>query len=324
MRPIQVENRALEIISRVEAGQPNEDVRVELKANWIEPQKAARQIAGHANAARGEPVLWLIGVDQDRGVVGADQLELSNWYAEVASEFDGMAPEMIDTNVPYHDRTVVALLFETDRAPFVIRNPDYGVKSGVSIAFEVPWREGTSTRTANRSDLIRLLVPLLNLPEVETLHGNLTLSQSTLSQSGMYCWHLRIQLYITPQAGIPVVIPFHRCEASATLPDRGAPINLGNVRLAPPDKLASGRDLQYEPDSYTIANTGSELIVQGPGLVNFSGEAYTDKQPTALEGSIAEIRARLLPTHANNSIVIAESLAWDPSRESQEIGRWKL
>lgn len=65
MRPVEIESWALSVIQQVESRQPNEDARVEMKTNWIEHFKAARQIAGHANAARGDPILWLIGVDQD-------------------------------------------------------------------------------------------------------------------------------------------------------------------------------------------------------------------------------------------------------------------
>jgi len=320
MRPVQIESWALDIINRVEAGQPNEDARVELKADGIDPQKAARQIAGHANSARGDPVLWLIGVDQDRGVTGVNHKELASWHAEVASKFDRVAPIMVDINVPYKDKTVVALLFETDRAPFVISNPAYGVKRGVSIAFEVPWREGTRTRTANRSDLIRLLVPILNLPEVETLDGELT-----LRKHDKYHWYLKIQLYVTPQIGAPVVIPFHRCEAIIKLPALAAAVDLSNIRLTPPytptpGPIGSG----WEPDSHTVAHTQNELILQGPGVVNLSAEAWADKPPTELEGSTAEMRAKLSPTHANRSVVIAGSMVWDPSDDEKEIARWTL
>ena len=321
MRPAQIENWALEIINRVENSQPNEDSRVELKADWINPEKAARQIAGHANSARGEPVLWLVGVDQDHGVVGVDYRDLSAWYASVMAQFDGIAPRMIDINVPCQGKTVVALLFETDRAPFVIRNPAFGSQAGVSIAFEVPWREGTSTRTANRSDLIRLLVPLLNLPEVETLGGELI-----LSVHDRHHWHLKLELYITPQIGVPTVIPFHKCEASVTLPAQAILVDLQMIRLVPPYKPTTGRGawgLGWEPDSYTAASTQNELILQGPGVVNLSGEAWTDEPPSGLEGSRAEIRIRILPVYANTSILISESLGWVPTEEKGEIGRWK-
>jgi hypothetical protein len=92
MNKTQIEAWALSIIDRVRADQPIEDSRVELKSEWIEAVKAARRIAGHANAARGEPILWLIGVDEEKGVVGAKQEELANWYSAVQNQFDELAP----------------------------------------------------------------------------------------------------------------------------------------------------------------------------------------------------------------------------------------
>jgi len=60
MNKNEIENWALRVIDQVQDHQPNEDFRVELKTEWIDPVKAARLIAGQANAAHGEPVLWLI------------------------------------------------------------------------------------------------------------------------------------------------------------------------------------------------------------------------------------------------------------------------
>ncbi|MCI0564374.1 MAG: ATP-binding protein [Nitrososphaera sp.] len=320
MRSIQIESWALDVIKRVEAGQPNEDTRVELKAGWIDPDKTARHIAGHANAASGEPILWLIGIDQSKGVIGVDHNELANWYPAVASQFDGMAPVMVDINIPYLGKTIVALLFETDRAPFVVRNPDYGVKPGVSIAYEVPWREGTSTRTANRSDLIRLLVPILKLPEIEILEGKLT-----LRRHDKYRWSFELQLYITPQEMTPVVIPFHRCIATIKLPALENLITLENLRLSPPYKLAAAPvGIGWKPDSYTIAHTENELILQGPGRVNFYGEAWSDELPIKLEGSTVEIQVMLFPTHTYHSVVLTKTMVWAPADEKNEISRWTL
>jgi hypothetical protein len=77
MRPHEIERWTLNVIDRVNARQPNEDQRVELKSEWIDPYKAARRIAGHANSAHGEPILWLIGVDEEDGVVGANMVDLA-------------------------------------------------------------------------------------------------------------------------------------------------------------------------------------------------------------------------------------------------------
>lgn len=121
MRTHEIENWALNIIDRVKAGHPNEDHRVELKAAWPDPYKAARRIAGHGNAARGESFLWLIGVDKKLGVKGVSMTDLARWYAQVESQFDGLAPDMTPLNIHVDGNTIVALLFESDRAPFVIK-----------------------------------------------------------------------------------------------------------------------------------------------------------------------------------------------------------
>ena len=67
MRNTDIERWALQVIDRVERQQPVEDSRVELKREWpTSPWSTARRIAGHANAARVEPILWIIGVDEER------------------------------------------------------------------------------------------------------------------------------------------------------------------------------------------------------------------------------------------------------------------
>ena len=59
MRMNDLETRVLLIADAVRAGHPDEDSRVELKGEWPDdPQKAARQLGGQANAAGGEPLLW--------------------------------------------------------------------------------------------------------------------------------------------------------------------------------------------------------------------------------------------------------------------------
>ena len=167
MRPIEIEAWVLRVAEAVKKGLPTEDSRVELKTEWPDPKKAARQLAGHANAAHGEPILWLIGVDEKTGVVGADRQELSKWWPQVESQFDGLAPRFDSLNVPVEGVWVVALLMETDRSPFVVNNP------AAYMDKEVPWREGTRVRSARSADLIRLLQPSEKLPEVDLLYAYL-------------------------------------------------------------------------------------------------------------------------------------------------------
>jgi hypothetical protein len=152
MKRHEIENWALNIVDQVKSGQSAEDDKVELKSLWpSDPKKAARRMAGHANAARGEPILWLIGVDERNGVVGADDVEMANWWPTVQAEFAGLTPGIVaHLNILVEDKTIVAILFETDRAPFVVKNPVHGSAGGGSVSLEVPWREGTSIRSARQ------------------------------------------------------------------------------------------------------------------------------------------------------------------------------
>ncbi|MBN2193436.1 MAG: hypothetical protein JW751_11525 [Polyangiaceae bacterium] len=159
-----IEDWGLAVIERSEKGHPIEDSRVKLEegfpADDIGWQKWARRIAGHANAARGEPVLWLVGVNDKRGSVsGVRASDAARWWPRMRRYFDGVAPRRVDLAVLRGDVTVMALWFETARAPFVARHSD-----GDVIAFEVPSRDGTSVRTPRREDLRRLLAPRARLP----------------------------------------------------------------------------------------------------------------------------------------------------------------
>ena len=83
MNKRQIEAWALRIIDGVKGGSREEDSLVELKRVLPDPVKAARRIAGHANASRGEPILWLIGIDEEKGIVGINQeKDLADWWPQ--------------------------------------------------------------------------------------------------------------------------------------------------------------------------------------------------------------------------------------------------
>src|SRR5262245_20727771 len=113
----QIESWALRLIDQFVKKQPNEDALVELKTDWLtDHAKAARHLAGHANSARGQRILWLIGVDEKAHTVpGASHAQFADWFAQVTSCFDdGVSPTPTEINVPYNGNTVVAIAFETD------------------------------------------------------------------------------------------------------------------------------------------------------------------------------------------------------------------
>ena len=115
MRSIDLEAWAIRIAETVNNRQPVEDSRVELKATWVDPQRIARRIAGHLNASRGEPALWLIGLDEGQGVVGVNQNDFADWWSQVQSEFEGVVPTVQELAIPFEGRTMMALLFGSDR-----------------------------------------------------------------------------------------------------------------------------------------------------------------------------------------------------------------
>ena len=96
MTPLAIESWVLRIADQVARGAHSEDAQVELKREWPQARDAARQIAGHANAARGAPILWIIGLDEIEGVIGAATEELANWFPSEKSQFDGITPPLYD------------------------------------------------------------------------------------------------------------------------------------------------------------------------------------------------------------------------------------
>jgi hypothetical protein len=306
MKPADVEYWALQAIDRVVAKHGVEDSRVELKRAWpTEPNRAARRLAGHANAARGEPILWLIGVDENTGPVGVEKIELSSWWAQVSSQFDGIAPDMLaDLAVSTRDVVVHALLFGTARPPYVVKL-DPSTRS--NSALEVPWREGTSVRSARREDLIRLLVPAVRVPEVDLVDGFFAASGGS--------WELELVLYLTPASDDQVVVPFRNCSVKCTL----AAWNLDAARV----QLSAAAT-----DGGLITNTHSELIIHGPGEVMLRAEPYNFIGTGSLENDLKDIRSNmaisltLLPSHAALPLVI-EAVLFRHRHEDRGV-KWYL
>jgi hypothetical protein len=318
MRPHEIESWALNIIDRVESKHPIEDFRVELKAEWIEADRAARRIAGHANAARGAPILWLIGVDEERGVVGAEHEELANWYSQVRTLFNGLAPVLTDLNIPTpNGKTVVALLFGTDRAPFVVKNVAFGTREAGPVRFEVPWRENTSIRTASRADLLRLLTPLQSLPAFEVLDGLLTATFEKRRSVSELHWGLELKLYVEPMSDDRVVIPFHKCFGSLEIPRFVPRQSFDSINLGP--RNAPIRKSEHHR-SKTIEVTRTEIIIDGPGMVSLNADLYTSRM-SQFSHKDAFVDISLFSVKAERPVPISLSFS-QTENEANEFGRW--
>jgi hypothetical protein len=162
LRRMQIEARAVQAVEAVLAGGRVEDDLIECKADWPDESKV-RQLAAHANAARGEPIIWLIGVDEkNHQVTKPRDIDPADWWAVMSKRFDEVFPELLHTTVHVDEgKTVVALAFTTDQAPYVITT---GTQEGRAER-EVPIRVATGTRSAHRHDLIRMLARLVTVPQ---------------------------------------------------------------------------------------------------------------------------------------------------------------
>lgn len=218
LRPQQLEMRVIEVVDLVLAGARVEDDLVECKGEWPDPKKrsAARQLAGHANKAREEPILWIIGLDEkSHGLTSPSPVEFADWWASMSSCFDPPAPELEHHRVVSvgEHQTVTALRFLTDGSPYVIKG---GGQDG-TLEREVPIRDGTRTRSARRDELLRLLVPAVGPPSAQLLSANLNANYhpETQGRSGRTYLHLTATVFFQQpvvSTGV-VMLPAHLMHA---------------------------------------------------------------------------------------------------------------
>jgi len=285
MRPGEVEQWVVKVVDQLERGLRVEDDRVECKrALPDDPTKAARRVAGHANQAREDRILWIIGVDEkaDQPVVGRAQSEpdAAAWWTQVEAKFDEVAPSPTWVNVPAGDsRSVLGLGFDTSRRPYVLRlatdNPTR----------EVPWREGTRVRSANRFDLLKLLVPIRGRPSLSLLGGFLQVSESRADHKegppDELHWYGRIDLYIDSSALL--ILPDHRCSGSAEFLSGesfdlevtpGAP-----TAIQPPESRIS-RFMPSRASALTAEQGHEQVVVRGssPLWLDVSGTSALDER----------------------------------------------
>ncbi|WP_327585033.1 hypothetical protein OHA25_56605 [Nonomuraea sp. NBC_00507] len=293
MRAIEIEAWVRRIVDRVERGSVVEDGRVELKSIWPDDaNKAARRIAGHCNASAGEAALWIIGVDEKSGVAGVSGQDMAAWWAKVKSEFDSQAPAVRDLIVNIEGKEVIALAFETDRAPFVVRNPSYGKSGGGPVEREVPWRDGTSVRSATRADLIRLLLPTTALPTIDVISGYGSLSQSHVHGRTL---HLTLYVYATLPMGQTVVLPNHQSRAFARIDTTSETIDL-DINLSLINRIS-----RYK---HTVHNGDGQVILEGPGFFHIEGRG-TATHLDILDGlGPAYMHATIRPAGTDQSIAV--------------------
>lgn len=218
----QLEARVLGYVDQIRAGCRVEDDLVECKRTWPEIGKA-KQIAGLANKANGEPFLIIVGIDERTSqIVPLGDVDPADWWSRIRGKFDqDVWPDLawhIGVVVNEAGEQVVALLFTSDRAPYVVKT-----EGGGSPEREIPIRDGTTTRSATRRELLRLLAPAARIPSITIisamtecfLHAERSRSEvnSIYQPEEVEIW-ARLGVYIEHTATDQVtVIPEHRIRA---------------------------------------------------------------------------------------------------------------
>ena len=270
MQTYEVEVLAANVLRRVEAGaQAEDDAHVELKRDWpTNYAEVARRIAGHANAAGGAEIIWLIGVDEKaRTVPGAGAVDAASWFDQVAAHFESRwTPQLRTVVVPWRDVAVVALVFATEGRPYLVKRGEW---------LEVPWRGSTQTRSARRHELLQILAPTVRASHVETLSGRMSLTISP-SDIAPFVFAVSLEIYVTPIDERMVVFPFHRMRGSfRPHPEKDIvefDYFVADIRTAV--ARAPGAPPARAPH---INGTNDEVIITGPGRVRLRAAGGSKK-----------------------------------------------
>lgn len=231
-----------------------EDSFVELKAEFPKDHdRAARQIAGHANSARGSRLLWIVGVREDGTVDGARKHELADWWHGIRRRFDGSSPNLTRSiSIRLGKKNVVGLLFTTNDPPYLVNCSD-----GRRV---VPWRDCNSTRCASKEELRGLLREFAHQPDVDLLHSDFSLYR--VPRKGWNCW-FKAKLYVKPRLRSRIIIPYHEAGVWVEILGRGPRTKLDRFTLS--EHEGAYYDLHQRAD-YVIRNP-SVLHVSSCGLV---------------------------------------------------------
>jgi len=330
MRKADIEGWALRLVEAVNEGNRVEDSRVELKGELPSAEQAARRMAGHANAARNDPILWVIGLDEVRGVVPFDLPDFADWGQQLKSYFVGPAPEWQEVLVPVGTARVLALYIDTSQPPYMVKNPAHGKKGGGPVEVEVPWREGTIARTARRENLLRILLSQESVPGYEVLSADASLhdygpgtrprgpSTPPVEEHSSY-WEVWATIYVTPAPRRQLVYPAHLGTVEISIGQIEG-LNFDEVAFDVPSRH---RFHGYAPeiDSHTVRATGSELIVDGPG--RFLLKAYLLERNRAKPSGRLQLKVALTSAWGDLPLIIEAQLEPIPDRSGQER-RWKF
>jgi hypothetical protein len=249
--------------------------------------------------------MWLIGVDEKKGVVPFSPTELGDWWGAVSKYFDRPTPTLQNVVTYSNNRPICALVFDTSARPFVITNPDEG-----KYPFVVPWRDGNRTRTANRAELLSLLAPNQVLPRLDILEF-VVRADRPQGNYGQY-WSVTLKVYVHQHPNEVLVVPQHRC---------GCVLDVPEFRL-----IFDAPEISFRDDRRKAIPDG---IVQGPGrLVIIFGFTLpfnaSMARPFTKPTQKIRVTVSMKPANSSAALLIDDFLNPWHDTENEAVMRWSI
>ncbi len=297
-----IELQVRTIIDSTTAGAKVEDSAVELKSQWPEPADGARLLAAHANASLGTPFLWVIGVKEGRGVVTFPPVDPATWIQRIESYFDGPAPRVADYLVRSESGPVVALRFDPDAPPYVIKYKGDDGRGGRTR--EVPWRELTSVRSATRNELLQLLVNTTEQATLQVLGATAFINERERDGT-IATLNVRVEA-TSPSSDHPTLLFIAREQRLSIVVD-GQPFEPNSLEFG--DLVEPNHSVTCRPGSAMVSHHGAfDLICEIPIELHLIKRA-----------SVIELSASLVEHHTRKRMEFAEEMLLQHTRDYRAL-----
>lgn len=318
MRAVELEGRVVAAIeARRNANVSPEDDFIECKGRWPEKDKA-RQLAGLANRAAGEPFVLIVGFDDKSGaVVDPGPTDPADWWQGMVGQFDQTPLDMLRHIVVHisESEKVHAFAFGTDRVPYVVKNGQ---------GRDVPIRDSTGTRSAHRHELIRLLLPSIGTPPSSLLQADMYLNLSVnTGRSDGKAWDGYVTPFIEHMGTGPLMLPAHAMRASIAYGDTVKEVGISpSVPVSPIGRPATPKN---PPSTHGAELRTDGVVLTGPAafpLRMYLGDVSTADFDEAKAAMVIRLSVTLAIAGSNSPIKLNSELSRQPLSEwFQEEGR---
>jgi hypothetical protein len=209
-------------------------------------------------------------------------IDPADWWAVISKRFDEVFPELLHVTVHIDEgKTVAALAFTTDQSPYVITT---GAEEG-RVEREVPIRVATATRSARRHDLIRMLAPVVTVPQAFPI--NVSVRTLIVDKRETYPLMLDALVFFEHSGVGTVMLPAHQMWARVESDTRPFPFD-----LPPIDMSISHTGETSEP--FGVQQTRDGAVVSGPGSLNVVGQGRIEAENLdLLAQAAASLQVRL-------------------------------